>query len=198
MLELLRALPEERYSPRTYVRAATDSTSEGRAKSSGVSDISGECEGGIGLAHRRGAFSPPQYPHLSFLLPGALLQVVPSSASFLVIPRSREVGQSYVTAVWTTLVAFLASFRLLLGARPDLLLVNGPGTCLPLCVAAFLLRLACVLRTRVVFVESVCRVETLSLTGKILYHTRLADAVAVQWPQLTAKYPRAEVVGVLL
>lgn len=67
-------------------------------------------------------------------------------------------------------------------SRPDLLLVNGPGTCLPVCLSALALRFFGLLDTRVVFVESVCRVTSLSLTGRMLYY--LADQVQVQWPEL--------------
>jgi UDP-N-acetylglucosamine:LPS N-acetylglucosamine transferase len=38
-----------------------------------------------------------------------------------------------------------------------------------------------------VFVESLCRVKTLSLTGRILYPW--ADLFAVHWPDLRTKYP---------
>ena len=46
---------------------------------------------------------------------------------------------------------------------------------------------------RLVYVESIARVDTLSLSGKILY--KIADQFFVQWPQLQAKYPRALFVG---
>ena len=36
------------------------------------------------------------------------------------IPRSREVGQSYLTSVWTTLVAVFAAFSIVLKSKPDL------------------------------------------------------------------------------
>ena len=51
--------------------------------------------------------------------------------------------------------------------------------------------------SRVLFVESACRVETLSATGRACYTLGLADAVLVQWPQLRERYPRAEYVGLL-
>ena len=51
---------------------------------------------------------------------------------------------------------------------------------------------------RVLFVESIARVETLSLTGRILYAARLADEVLVQWPALHARYPRARLIGPIL
>ena len=83
-----------------------------------------------------------------------------------IIPRSREVGQSYLTSIWTTLVALWVAFSILYREAPQLvcdfeplghsmlavceihllnshrpvqLLVNGPGTCIPICLAARLL-----------------------------------------------------------
>ena len=123
---------------------------------------------------------------------------VPADAQFLRIPRAREVGQSYLTSLASTLRAFLACLRLVWSLQPRVILVNGPGTCLPLCLAAALLRLLGCLRCSIVFVESVCRVRTLSMTGNLLYHARIADQVHVQWPQLVAAYPRAHHVGILV
>jgi beta-1,4-N-acetylglucosaminyltransferase len=114
------------------------------------------------------------------------LQVVPASAHFARIPRSREVGQPYLSSVWTTLFAFWACVRLVARLRPAMLLCNGPGTCLPVCLAALLLNWAGVTDTRIVFVESVARVQHLSLTGRLLYP--IADSMQVQWPQLVQRY----------
>jgi beta-1,4-N-acetylglucosaminyltransferase len=100
------------------------------------------------------------------------------------IPRSREVGQSYLSAVISTARSVLASFALVARLRPQLVLCNGPGTCLPICAAAWILTIIGVCRTRVCFVESVCRVETMSVTGRILYYSRIADSILVQWPRL--------------
>jgi len=103
------------------------------------------------------------------------------------IPRSREVGQSYWTSIFTTTRAQLYAFLLLFRVAPDLILVNGPGTCLPICVAALLSRILGIMPyTRVVFVESLCRVQTLSLTGKLLYP--VADLFCVHWPELQRKF----------
>ncbi len=51
------------------------------------------------------------------------------------------------------------------------------------------------MQTRIVFIESIARVTTLSLSGKILYKARLADGFFVQWPKLATAYPRANFVG---
>ena len=52
------------------------------------------------------------------------------------------------------------------------------------------------LDTKVLFVESICRVKSLSLSGMILYY--LADSVLVQWKELKEKYPRVDFVGTLM
>ncbi|KAK8792558.1 hypothetical protein WA588_005051 [Blastocystis sp. NMH] len=112
------------------------------------------------------------------------------------IPRSREVGQSYFSAVFTTLHALIKSFQLVLEESPSVLIINGPGTCVPVAFAVVLFRVLNVLRCRIVFIESFCRVQTLSLTGKLLY--LFADDFIVQWRHLAEKYPRARYLGILM
>ena len=74
------------------------------------------------------------------------------------LPRSRHVGQSYFTSIFTTLWSFIVSLYYVAIIRPDLLLCNGPGTCLPVAIATLLYRILGVCRGNVVFVESFCRV----------------------------------------
>lgn len=106
------------------------------------------------------------------------------------IPRSRSVGQSYITSIFTTLVSIFYSIPILLRLRPDLILCNGPGTCIPICILSFLLKCAFISDTKIVFIESFCRTKTFSLTGKIL--TYIADNFIVQWPSLKLKLRRAD------
>ncbi len=112
------------------------------------------------------------------------------TARIVTIPRSREVGQSWASTVLSTLKATLACVAIYLRIRPKLVLCNGPGTCVPVCAVAWIYSRVLRLRPscRIMFVESVCRVTTLSLTGKIL--SRLfADEVLVQWPEMAKKFP---------
>ena len=116
-----------------------------------------------------------------------LPQAALATARWVQIPRAREVGQSFVTSVPSTLHALWACVHLIWTASPDLVLVNGPGTCVPVAVLA---RLS---GSRVIFVESWCRVESLSLTGRVLYY--VAHRFVVHWPELARRYPRAEYLG---
>ncbi|XP_047404573.1 UDP-N-acetylglucosamine transferase subunit ALG14 homolog isoform X1 [Sciurus carolinensis] len=109
------------------------------------------------------------------------------------IPRSREVQQSWLSTVFTTLHSMWLSFPLVHRVKPDLVLCNGPGTCIPICISALLLGILGVKKVIIVYVESICRVETLSMSGKILFH--LSDHFIVQWPTLKEKYPKSVYLG---
>ncbi|KAK2859285.1 hypothetical protein Q5P01_003905 [Channa striata] len=109
------------------------------------------------------------------------------------IPRSREVHQSWSSTVVSSLNALWYSLPLVFRLRPDMVLCNGPGTCVPLCMAGLLLGILGMKKVLIVYVESICRVQTLSLTAKILYP--ISDYFFVQWPSLRDKYPKSIFLG---
>ncbi|TNN61174.1 UDP-N-acetylglucosamine transferase subunit ALG14 [Liparis tanakae] len=87
------------------------------------------------------------------------------------VPRSREVHQAWISSALSTLDALRASMPLVYRLRPDV-------------------------KVSIVFVESVCRVESLSLSGTLLYP--LADLFFVQWSSLRDKYPKSIFLGRLV
>jgi beta-1,4-N-acetylglucosaminyltransferase len=109
------------------------------------------------------------------------------------IPRSREVGQSYWTSIFTTIFAVLISAKVVLRERPDLILANGPGTCVPILLVAYLFRLIGVKQIKLVLAESYACVNHLSLTSRIMYP--FVDLFTVQWPQLLSIKPDAKYTG---
>ncbi|KAI8929850.1 oligosaccharide biosynthesis protein Alg14-like protein [Entophlyctis helioformis] len=172
MMRLLRQIPQATFTPRTYVVAATDAGSESKALA-----LERELAGNPSAAHDQHNGQDPTF-------------------AIVKIPRSREVKQSWVSTLFTTLYAATVSLGVLLKIQPDMLVCNGPGTCVPIALLARLLRFLGVLDTRVVFVESLARVHKLSLSGRILYP--FADQLIVQWPELAAKYPKAVYQGRLV
>ncbi|XP_068631734.1 UDP-N-acetylglucosamine transferase subunit ALG14 [Battus philenor] len=109
------------------------------------------------------------------------------------IPRSRKVKQTYLSSVFSTLYATLCTIPAVYNFKPDIILCNGPGTCIPVCAVAFILRCLFLIDCRIIFIESLCRVRTLSLSGKILQY--FADIFIVQWPQLRDVCYRAKYFG---
>jgi beta-1,4-N-acetylglucosaminyltransferase len=104
------------------------------------------------------------------------------------------VGQAYASSILSTLYAAWYAFALVARVRPALILTNGPGTCVPLVLAALVGRiLGFMASTRTVFVESYCRVQTLSLTGKVLFY--IADLFVVHWEDLHQQYSETTVLA---
>ncbi|KAF2071821.1 hypothetical protein CYY_006858 [Polysphondylium violaceum] len=101
------------------------------------------------------------------------------------IPRSRNVGQSYIHSIWTTLVALFYCLSLLYKERPDVIICNGPGTCIPICFSALVLKWFRIKKCKIVYIESLARVQNLSLSGKIMQH--FSDWFVVQWFELLGK-----------
>lgn len=62
---------------------------------------------------------------------------------------------------------------------------------LSLCCCRVLFWLDC----RIIYVESIARVRKLSLSGSILYLSRMADRFLVQWRELQQRYPRSTYAG---
>lgn len=172
MLALLDHLDKSFYAPRVYVSAATDALSAAKAAARErrwAEERQQQQEEDDGDAAPQRQQRPPP-PH-----------------KCLTIPRSREVGQPWASSALATLRALSHALLLLPRERPALLLVNGPGTCVPLCAAAALWRAAGFCDARVAYVESVARVRRLSLSARVLRALRLADVLLVQWPALAEK-----------
>lgn len=124
------------------------------------------------------------------------LQTYQRNGTLYEIPRSREVGQSFSSSIPTTLWALAMSFQLVYRLRPDVILCNGPGTCVPICLAGIFYRVVCFQNITIVFVESFCRVRSLSLTGKLLYG--IADVFLVHWKSLQAQYPKTTLTSAIV
>ncbi|RWR85592.1 UDP-N-acetylglucosamine transferase subunit ALG14 isoform X2 [Cinnamomum micranthum f. kanehirae] len=171
MLNLVAVLEKDKYTPRFYIAALTDNMSLQKAQ---VLEES--------LAHQMHESARERT----------------EVAQFMKIYRSREVGQSYLTSVGTTLVAIVHALWLVFKIKPQVVICNGPGTCIPLCAAAFLLKVVGIKWSYIFYVESIARVKKLSLSGLLLYKSNLADQFFVQWPQLQKKYPKAHYFGCLM
>lgn len=159
MMTIVKQLNKRNYSPRHYILASTDSTSETKV-----------------LSIEEPTTSKNDY-------------------EIFRIKRSRHVGQSYYSSIFTTLRSIWQCIPLVYQIQPDLVLTNGPGTCVPICLIAFMLKIlgAINVRCKIVFVESYCRVKSVSLSGRILVW--IADCFVVQWPSLVTFSPKVRYFG---
>jgi UDP-N-acetylglucosamine:LPS N-acetylglucosamine transferase len=82
------------------------------------------------------------------------------------------------------------AWRVLRSRRPEAILSTGAGLAVPFFLVGKLLGI------RLVYVESVTRTESVSLSGRLVYP--LADRFFVQWPQPAERLRRAEYAGGVL
>jgi beta-1,4-N-acetylglucosaminyltransferase len=99
-------------------------------------------------------------------------------------PREGEVcniAPAYLTdnigySIFRMVKSFFWSFKILRLEKPDVVLSLGSEIAVPFIYLGKLMGI------RTIFLESWCRVENLSLSGRLVYP--LVDAFWVQWPQL--------------
>jgi beta-1,4-N-acetylglucosaminyltransferase len=78
---------------------------------------------------------------------------------------------------------FCLAFRTLPKEKPDFVISTGAGVGVPFSI------IGKILGSKIIYIESFARIDTLSLSGKLIYF--FADNFLVQWPQLAEKYKKA-------
>lgn len=78
------------------------------------------------------------------------------------------------------LISIPVVYRILRDEKPDIIISTGAEIAIPVFYTAKLLRI------KTIFIESLCRVEEPSLSGKIVYP--ISDVFLVQWEQLRLKF----------
>jgi len=73
------------------------------------------------------------------------------------------------------------TFRILMKEKPRVIISTGAGVAVPACFLGKLL-----FKTKVIFIESFCRIDRPSLSGKLVYP--IADLFFIQWEKLLKKY----------
>lgn len=118
--------------------------------------------------------------------------------TFVSLHRARTVGEPLLLLVKNTLISLQNTVATLytLPELPAVLLVNGPGTSVPLAYILFGMKVLGMCKTRIVYIESLARVHQLSLSGRLIMP--IADRFIVQWEQLYLQYHRAEYYGILI
>ncbi|ABN66926.2 predicted protein [Scheffersomyces stipitis CBS 6054] len=120
------------------------------------------------------------------------------SSEYLTLYRARKVGESLLSSLNSTVRSFVDTVNQLrkLPELPSVLLLNGPGTSVPLAYILFGMKFFGLCNTRIIYIESLARVNKLSLSGLLLLP--ISDRFIVQWEQLYHKYKRAEYYGILI
>ncbi|WWC94670.1 hypothetical protein V866_001518 [Kwoniella sp. B9012] len=172
MKSLISALPFDRYLPRKYIYCHNDEISL-RAISE--------------LESKKGDIKDQ------------------TSYTLLPLPRARKVSEpllsTLISASKTLIVSLWHIFLLSMLIDPrepyaEVLLINGPGTCVVLVLVSYIRRILGLKSTKIIYIESFARVRSLSLSGKLV--RPFVDKFLVQWPEAGGQGGRAECKGWLV
>jgi UDP-N-acetylglucosamine:LPS N-acetylglucosamine transferase len=92
---------------------------------------------------------------------------------------------------WKFLLNLWEAFQLLRKEKPDIVLSTGAGLAVPFAIVG-----RYIFKTRIIFIETIARLNKPSLSGKIMY--RLAHEFYYQWKALSQFFPKAKYGGPLL
>jgi len=112
----------------------------------------------------------------------------------VLLPSDMEGRTFFITHAerdWRVLLNLREAWRILVRERPSVIVSTGAGPVVPFALLGRLF-----FGTRVVFVETITRVERPSLTGRLMYY--LAHDFFYQWEGLRRFFPRGRYGGALL
>lgn len=92
---------------------------------------------------------------------------------------------------WKFFLNIWEAFRILRNERPQVIMSTGAGPAVPFALVGRFL-----FGTRVVFIETITRINSPSMTAKIMY--RLAHDFFYQWEELARFFPRGRFGGLLI
>ncbi len=86
-------------------------------------------------------------------------------------------------------INFLQSFFIFLKENPDIVITTGAGNAFGI---VFLARL---FNRKIIFIESIARIDDLGKFAKFIYKKGWYDVFLVQWKNLVKKYPKTKYFG---
>lgn len=100
-----------------------------------------------------------------------------------------QINRKEILFIPKMLLIFFESLKILISEKPDIIISTGALSTFPMCLMAKLFR------KKVIFIESFAKVDTPTLTGRIVY--KFADLFIIQWENLREYYPNAIYGGVI-
>lgn len=98
-----------------------------------------------------------------------------------------QVNRKEILFLIAFITNFVKSFYIFVKEKPDAIICTGVLATIPLCILCKLFR------KKVIYIESFAKINSPTLTGKIVY--KFADLFLVQWESMLKVYPKAKYIG---
>jgi UDP-N-acetylglucosamine:LPS N-acetylglucosamine transferase len=99
----------------------------------------------------------------------------------------KQINRKEILFLPKLLVITVESFGILAKEKPDCIISTGALATYPICL------LGRIMGKKIIYIESFARVDSPSLTGKLMY--KIADLFIVQWEEMLNIFPKAKFVG---
>ena len=124
------------------------------------------------------------YDYTYFTFEGGVANELAKTEKVVTIPNiHRQKPFTWIIGIWRSLIAVIKM-------RPDVIITTGAGVVVFYCIFARMLG------AKLVFIESMARIELPTLTARMLYP--FSNLFIVQWPNLLKFIPKAKYLGRLL
>lgn len=98
-----------------------------------------------------------------------------------------QINRKELLFIFKFIYIFFKSLSIIIKEKPDVVISLGALSTVPAC---FIMKL---MRKKVVFIESFAKIDSPTLTGRLVY--KFADLFLVQWESMKKFYPNAEYKG---
>lgn len=95
----------------------------------------------------------------------------------------KQVNRNERNVVSRMIFNLFKSLKIFMSEKPDIVISTGALATIPMCI------IAKVFRKKIIFIESFAKVNSPTLTGKLVY--KFADQFYVQWEEMLDIYPHA-------
>jgi beta-1,4-N-acetylglucosaminyltransferase len=95
----------------------------------------------------------------------------------------KQVNRHEKIFILKVLVNIINTLKIFLREKPDVVISTGALVTIPICI------IAKIFRKKLIFIESFAKINSPTLTGKLLY--KFADQFYVQWKDMLKIYPKA-------
>lgn len=124
------------------------------------------------------------YNYSYFTFDGGVAKELAKTEKVVTIPNiHRQKPLTWISGIWHSLIAVIKM-------KPDVIITTGAGVVVFYCIFARLLG------AKLIFIESMARIELPTLTARMLYP--FSNLFIVQWPNLLKFFPKAKYLGRLL
>lgn len=96
-----------------------------------------------------------------------------------------QVNRKELLFFFKMIIIFFKSLFIFIKEKPDVVISTGVLSTIPmLCICKFF-------KKKVIYIESFAKINSPTLTGKLIYENNIADQFYVQWSQMKEFYPNA-------